>query len=139
MIGKAAGRRAVDILPRSDRLNEVAKALAKHGTDGIQPRISELGGYGKSLADPRLTDVVRPPFQLDVGHAVKELATDRHLRYDYLTNLLSKMHRKDEVRALIRYVRSAAAGNLSPDQRAHLLIAALEKLKYIDIVAQFFH
>jgi hypothetical protein len=95
--------------------------------------------YEKTLADDRLNHLVKPPFRLNVNEAVQELQTDRHLRYDYLTKLLSKVHRKDEVRAIIRYVKSTAAENLGPDQRAHLLMNCLEKLKYIDVVAQFFH
>jgi hypothetical protein len=144
-LGRALGGSSLDLSkikiaekvvpPVPPKMHELGKTLAKYGTDGIKGKT----GYEKTLADDRLNHLVTPKFKLNVEEAVHELQTDRHLRLDYINTLLSKVHRKDEVRAIIRYVKSTAADNLGPDQRAHLLMTCLEKLKYIDVVAQFFH
>jgi hypothetical protein len=125
-------------LPMAPKLHEVGKTIAKHGIEGIKQK-EKLNGFERNLVDKRVGHLVQPDFKLNVKEAISELPNDKHLRYEYLSTLLNKVHRKDDVRAIINYVKSAAAGNLTPDQRAHLLITALEKLKYIDIVAQFFH
>jgi hypothetical protein len=125
-------------LPVSPTLHEAGKTIAKYGTDAIKHK-EKLNGFERNLVDERVGHLVQPNFKLNVKEAISELPNDKHLRYDYLATLLKKVHRKDDVRTIIKYVKSAAAGNLSPDERAHLLMACLEKLKYIDVVAQFFH
>jgi hypothetical protein len=144
-LGRALGRSNLDlskikfaekvVSPTPPKMHEIGKTLAKHGTHGI----NGTSGYEKSLADDRVSHLVSPKFKLNVDEAVNELEHDRHLRIDYLNKLLSKVHKKDEVRTIIKYVKSTAADNLSPDQRAHLLMSCLDKLRYIDMIAQFFH
>jgi hypothetical protein len=121
--------------PPPPKMHELGKTLAKYGKDGIKGK----SAYEKTLADDRLNHLIKPPFKLNVDEAVHELQTDRHLRLDYLNALLRKVHKKDEVRAIIKYVKSTAADNLTKDARAHLLMSCLEKLKYIDVIGQFFH
>jgi hypothetical protein len=125
-------------LPVAPKLHEVGKTIAKYGTDGIEVK-ENLNGFERNLIDKRVGHLVQPDFKLNVKEAIGELSHDKHLCYSYLTTLLNKVRHKDGLEAIIHYVKSNAAENLAPHERANLLIAAMEKLKYVDILTQFFH
>lgn len=98
-------------------------------TESAQYRVSKM------VADDR---VPKLPVKIDTDAAIQSLPKDKGVCADYLQYLVDHVRRKDDIRTIIKYVRSAAAGNLSPDDRASLLIKCLEKLKYIDVIGQFF-
>lgn len=128
---------------------ELGKALAKFGTKGLKKAVDQskpgafdlkgqaIRGYAKNLADDRVSHLVKTPFKVDVQEAIQELPQDKGVRFEYVEALLNKVHKKDEVRAILTYVKSAAASNLGKDERANLVIACLNKLKYIDVIGQF--
>lgn len=120
-------------------LNKLSKEIAKYGAESIKKSGRKLDGYEKNIVDTRVSHLVNPPVKLDVGEAISELPSDNHVKYDYLITVLDKVHKQDEVRTIITYIKSAAAENLSAGQRATLLIECLNKLKFIDVLGQFLH
>jgi hypothetical protein len=120
-------------------LNNLTKEIAKYGADAIKKSGRKLDGYEKNIVDTRVSHLVNPPVKLDVSEAIKELPGDNHVRYDYLTTILDKVRKKDDILVIVTYIKSAAAENLSAGQRANLLIECLNKLKFIDVLGQFLH
>lgn len=89
----------------------------------------------KLVADDRIPKL-DPVVSAKVG--VKELAKDRGVSNNYLEYLVQHVGDKPSIKMIRSYVQSDAADNLTANQRAELLIKCMEKLRYLDMIHQFF-
>lgn len=69
---------------------------------------------GKSIGKISIDDS-QPAF--NVHKAVQELPKDVGVHRDYVQYMVYHIYRKDEVRIVLKYVRSTSAGNLTPHER----------------------
>lgn len=74
----------------------------------------------------------------DVRDAIKSLQNDESLSKAYLSKLIYHAKWSGGVKQIMGYIKSDAAANLSPWEKAELWIACLDRLRFLDIVQHFF-
>ena len=74
----------------------------------------------------------------DIKGAIADLHSDENLSKQYLAKLIHEVKWSGGVKQIMSYLKSDAAANLSPWEKAELWIACLDRLRFLDIVQHFF-
>lgn len=85
----------------------------------------------KALA--KKAHVSTPEEPWSVKDALRDLKSDSGLSRQYIERIIHGVKHSQGVKEVMRYLKSDAAANLSPWQKAELWIVCLDRLRFLDI------
>lgn len=74
----------------------------------------------------------------DMQEAIRNLPEKDRVSAWWLEKAISTTHKSANIRTIMAYVKSAGASNLSPQEKAHIWMMCLDKMKYLGVLRGFF-